>query len=436
MTLQTRELSKTLTLTAVNTDRFKTGVLTFSLTLPLSPLAFAYNTLLTGLFRRGTEKYPSIALVNRRLDELYATGIEIRNSKNGKNLSLILTAEILDDIYVTDGTDLSSEVIEVAADILLHPLFKTDRFPDKDFESERKTALDGLRSEINSTRLYATKRCYEYMYRDDSSYPTTDKLIEILEKATLSDLRSHYEKLISSSSLDVFYIGTLDIDEIAQKLKKEFGGFNADSPFTPIMPAPRNPDGVFREDKQMPVSQGKLALGFGTGVCISNENDKYFSALVFNEVLGGSPLSKLFMNVREKLSLCYYCSSSYSIYTGDLLVTSGIEVKNRERAEGEILSQLDSIRRGEISEAELTAAKRSLENSYRQIYDNPLDLEAFYETRKTLGITATLEETIDGIMGVTAEEVVNIALGVKLDTVYFIEGTGAQDGGSEEDGDE
>ena len=436
MVLHTREISKAISLKAINTDKFKTGVMTFSFSLPLSQKAFAYNTLLVGLLRRGTKKYPSIALINRRLDELYAASIEVRNLRNGKNITLNVTAEIIDSRYIPDGTDVADGVIEVVADNLLSPLFLTDSSAQKYFESEKKTALDALRSEINSTRLYATKRCYEYMYRGDDSYPATDKLIEILESATLKELIEHYRALISTSSLEVFYVGTLKADELAQKLEKNFSSFNSSACFSVCPPELRACNDVVSEEKKMPVSQGKLAMGFCTGENISGKDSKYFATLVFNEVFGGSSLSKLFMNVREKMSLCYYCSSSYSLFSGDVLVTSGFEVKNRETAQRAILDQLKSIQNGDISEAELTAAKKSLENSYRQLFDSPLDLEAFYGTRRLFGIETTIEETIDGIMKVSAEDVVKAALKVRLDTVYFIEGTADQDDAVQEDCDE
>ena len=135
------------------------------------------------------------------------------------------------------------------------------------------------------------------------------------------------------------------------------------------------------------------------------------------------------------MSLCYYCSSSFNVYSGDVIVSSGVEVKNREKAESEILNQLEDIRHGMISDHEIFAAKKSLENSYRQLFDNPLDMQSFYGTRSIFGITSTIEETIEKIQKTTKDDIVDIAMGATLDTVFFVEGT-AIDGEGETDYDE
>ena len=174
-------------------------------------------------------------------------------------------------------------------------------------------------------------------------------------------------------------------------------------------------------------------MGFRTGVCASGENDDCYVAMVLNELFGGSPASKLFMNVREKMNLCYYCSSSYNRYTGNLSVSSGIEVSRRAVAEKAILEQWEALRRGEISDTEFHAAKTSLRNAYRQIYDNPFELQSFYGNRALFGLTDDIETASEKMERVTKEEVVSLAKRVVCDTVFFVEGTKASVVGEEED---
>ena len=164
-------------------------------------------------------------------------------------------------------------------------------------------------------------------------------------------------------------------------------------------------------------------MGFRTGVTVGTENDLYYTALLLNEIFGGSPASKLFLNVRERMSLCYYCSSSYNQYNGILSVSAGIESSNRDVAEKAILGQLEDIRAGKISDVEFRAAKTSLENAYRQIYDNPFELQSFYGNRQLFGITETIEHCRQKLNAVTKDAVVELAKKVIHDTVFFIEGT-------------
>ena len=66
-------------------------------------------------------------------------------------------------------------------------------------------------------------------------------------------------------------------------------------------------------------------MGFRTGTATPDEGVP--ATRLMAALFGGTPNSKLFLNVREKLSLCYYCSASYNSMKGIMLVQSGVEVK-------------------------------------------------------------------------------------------------------------
>ncbi len=423
MTPQTISVTKSMTLSAIQTDRHKTGVLTFTLPLPLSPQSTALHILLAGIMRRGTQKYPSIAAINRRLDDLYATDVEVRSAKVGKNLLLTITAEMLDDRYVPTDEDLLDGVIEVVADLLLHPLLKDGCFDEEAVQQEIRCATDALDAEINNTRAYAMTRCAEGMYRNDPDFPTVAKVREILQQANGRMLYDHYRHLIGNAPIDVFYIGSLAPQTVADKLLRAFSDAPTAPAFSPLPLIAAEANTPISQTKQMPVAQGKLAMGFRTGVCANPNSEAHYHALLLNELFGGSPASKLFLNVREKMSLCYYCSSSYSIYTGDIMVSSGIEVQNREVTEQAIREQLEEIQRGHVTEAEFLAAKKSLENCYRQLYDSPLDLQTFLGTRHLFGISETIEDCCQRLSAVRLEDVIALSQKVICDTVFFVEGT-------------
>ena len=422
MTPQTRHISDAITLDAIQTDRFKTGVLTITFSMPQDPVRAAHHILLTGIMRRGTRRYPSLAAINRRLDELYATEVEIRSSKLGKNLLMTITAELLDDRYVRSQTDILAGVIDALSEIVLHPLYENDTFDEETVAQEIRCAIDALDAEINNTRAYAVTRCTEAMYRETPEFPTVKKIKDVLRHADGKTLYRHYCDLLSHASVNVFYIGGAPIDRVATLLGTSFAEYPQGARAGVIALSPSTPCAALALKEQMPVSQGKLAMGFRTGVSIATAPD-YHKGLLLNELFGGSPASKLFLNVREKMSLCYYCSSSYSIYTGDMMVSSGIEVKNPARVRKAILSQFADIQQGRITEAEFEAAKRSLENCYRQIYDNPLDLSSFFGSRRFFGFGESVEDCRRAIAAVTREDVISLAQNVVCDTEFFIEGT-------------
>ena len=187
-----------------------------------------------------------------------------------------------------------------------------------------------------------------------------------------------------------------------------------------ISPRPLSRENLLELSEEMPVSQGKLALGFSTNVTINQSSDDCYTAIMLNEILGGSASSKLFLNVREKLSLCYYCSSSYSIYSGVILISSGFEVKNYEIARKAIFEQIDDIKQGKISNAEFFAAQRSLVSSYRQLYDSPFDLQAFFGDRALFGISDNIDDTVAKLLSVTKDDIIRVASNIKFESSYFI----------------
>ena len=175
---------------------------------------------------------------------------------------------------------------------------------------------------------------------------------------------------------------------------------------------------------EMDVTQGNLAMGFRLGKCMEDPDEA--AIRVFNAVYGGCVTSKLFTNVRERMSLCYYASSGVDLHKGIMTVSSGIDFDKYDPAREEILAQLDAMRRGEITPEELSAAKKAAANSMRTVSDSPGALESFYLSQAVKGLDASPMDMAALIEDVTVDQVVEIAGGVELDAVYFLKGEDAQ----------
>ena len=171
----------------------------------------------------------------------------------------------------------------------------------------------------------------------------------------------------------------------------------------------------------MDVSQGKLAMGFPTGG-INVWSEELPAMLLCNSVFGGSTLSKLFMNVREKLSLCYYASSALDRQKGIILVSSGIEFEKYEQAKSEILSQLEAVKRGELEQWELEGSRRTLMGAYLSMLDEQGSQEEFWLGQTVAGLDFGPGELAEAVEKVTSEEVAAMARNLELDTVYFLKG--------------
>ena len=423
MTLNKVKITDGMTLSYINTDKFKSGILTFSLSVPYKAENAVCATLLSGMLKRGTEKYPDLAALSRRLDELYASSVDVRSSRIGKNINLTVVADMLDRRYIPDGTDILGGVLELIDQTLFHPRLEGGDFPASVFEQEKRFLDDSMNASINNTRAYASIRLNEMMFAHDSEYYTIEDFKKILPTVSAHSLAKFMRDTVQNAPIEVFYIGTESVDTLRSYLLSYFDHRTKDRAITPTAPY-AEPVCEFRSvTEKMPVTQGKLAMGFKTGVCISDEPRLRYSMIVLNEIFGGSAASKLFMNVREKLSLCYYCSSFYNQYLGIMSVSSGIDNKNRAATEKAILSELEDIRKGKISDAELHAAKCALDNNYRQIYDSPYELQSFFGNRAIFGYSEAPDDIRREFQKITAEDVAMAARSIVLDSVFYVEGT-------------
>ena len=173
-----------------------------------------------------------------------------------------------------------------------------------------------------------------------------------------------------------------------------------------------------RQVERMEVGQSKLVLGFRAGCAEPNAGVN--AVRLMNALLGGTATSLLFKNVREKLSLCYYCSSIYDRIKGILLVQSGVDEKNAERAETEILAQLEAVRRGEFTDEELKAARRSIVQGFESVNDSQSARAAWYVSQAALEDPTTPEETREAIESVTRDNVIEAARRVRYECAYLL----------------
>lgn len=435
MILNKEKITDCVHLSTIQTDKFKSSVISFSMTLPLTKERYAHNLLLSHILRRGTKKYPSTALLNKRLDELYGSFVEVKNHRIAENISLTLNAEILDNSFIPDGTDVLGGVIETVADIILSPIFLSDDFNLAFFEQEKKLICDSINAEINDTRVYAAKRCAEIM-QEEIELPTSQELKELVSNASIESMLDYYHYLISHAPINIFYIGSQSEEDVKSKIALAFSSYPCKAASPLIFPRPIARATAVERTEEMSVSQGKLSLAFSLGTSISKNDNSCYTAIMLNEILGGSASSKFFLNVREKLGICYYCSSSISIYSGIMLIASGFEVSNYELARGAILEQIANMQKGDISDAEFYAARRSVASSYRQLYDSPLDMQAFCGDRALFGITDSIDDAIAKLLAVSKDDIITLAQNMKLGASYFVKGTLTASNNSEDEDEE
>jgi predicted Zn-dependent peptidase len=428
------EIADAATLRACSTEKFKSGSLTVSSVMPIDRENACLFPLLLSVLRRGTEKYPTLSDINKRLDYLFGTTFAIRTVTRGNCLIVGFCADLLDPAYLPDGgEEITDGVLELMEQILFHPLLDEDGLLlDRYVESEKRMQRDTIRAARNNPRSYAAERCKSLLLEGEpggiSLYGSEEETMAV----TREELTAFWRRWIGDLHLDCFYVGGEAPSTLCDKLRRAFGDRLAKTPGGEISLCGKLREGRgVRVEESMPVSQSQLLIGLNLQAQIGSPDDAV--AVVLNELLGNSPISKLFVNVRERLSLCYSCASVYSAFYGNLLIACGLRSENRERAEREILRQVQSLSDGDFTDAELDAAKKSLENAYRQVEDSPGGLENYYYGRALVGSEESLRDRRDAFSRVSREDVVRLARTISLDVTYFLEGTLA---GGEEDCDD
>lgn len=415
-------------LTALRSDKFKTGCLSINLLTQLNRETAALNAVLPFVLRRGTRYHPDMETIAAELDSLYGTGIEPIVRKIGEIQCIGFYASFPDEKYLPQGSDVFEKAANFACELLLAPSTRGGLLIPAYVESEKEKLLDLIRSRVNDKRSYAKLRLIEQMccYEDYavSRFGTED----VAEGIYYQKLTKYYHSLISTSPVEIFYCGSMNGTKVGGILSDALSGMtrgeiNYDIGTDIRMNAVEDTVRSFTDE--MAVTQGKLVLGFRLGECM--EEPDIAAIYVFNAVYGSGVTSKLFMNVREKLSLCYYASSAVDTHKGVMLVSSGVDFDKADAAKAEMLAQLDAVKKGEITDAELDAAKRSVASDLRACLDSQGELEGFYLANTLDGLEFSPEELAELVNEVERDDVIAIANSVVLDAEYFLQGGGEDD---------
>ena len=419
MKLCRTELQQGVALNTVTTDRFKTAFFTVNLFVPLQKETASAYSLLTDVLMRGTESYPTMQALNQKQDTLYSLGLGAFVQKKGEAQVVTFELTAIDDSFAFDGMEILGEGMKLMQELIFRPYTEQGLFKAEYVEQEKKNLCDDIRGRINNKTAYARNRCVEIMCEGEAYAVDHGGDLEDVNALTPASLWEAYEGLLAKARVEMFYVGRKGEEEVASLCKTylQFAPREAVFPKTTLGALPKESRTV---TEQMRISQCKMTLGFRTENALQEGN---FPAMaLFNEVFGGSPNSRLFMNVREKQSLCYYCSSFPDGLKGLLMVVSGIEQKNKQKTLDAVLEQLEDLKQGHIDPLELENARRSLRNGYREITDSPAAIASWYLGRISTGRYDSPEEAIAAMEQVSAEDVVAVANSIRLDTVYFLEG--------------
>ncbi len=419
MAFQRKELASGIFFSAVKEKKFKSNLLSLRFILPLSADTAAKNALLFPVLLRGSKKFPDIGSIRREEESIYDTHLSDNIYKRGDTQILELRMHLLDNRFAIDGMDITARALSLLWDILFCPLTENGAFLADYVESEKEKLIDDILAQINDKRRYAIQRMTEEMFAEDPFGVSELGTVESVEAVCPHDLIAQYHEMLRTARIEIFAVGNFDFEALSAQFSDMFAPIARAYTKTPeTIPLQGAKASVKTVYERQTVSQGKLVLGFYTGALVTDPD--YHVMQMLNVIFGAGAISKLFMNVREKLSLCYECASSENGQKGYLTVHAGIEFQNEKKAFDEILFQLEEIKNGNISEDELLGARMALLDAIGRVRDTAGNLLNWYFSGVMNENLITPEEKRARIESVTAEQIAKKASQIKLDTYYFL----------------
>ncbi|HIX66432.1 MAG TPA: insulinase family protein [Candidatus Anaerotruncus excrementipullorum] len=410
---------------SVTDPKFKHNRLTASLLLPLQRETVSENALLPFLLRKGCRKLPDFTQLNRQLCTLYGASLSGDVGRFGAYQALELSIYGVDDRFTLDQAQMVSDCAQLLADVLLDPHLPGGMFDPKEVELERQQLCDTIESLINDKRAYAVSRCREIMCEGEPLSIEKYGFLDKVKQITPQSATQTWHRVLETAHVELFFVGSGNPESAKTLFTQAFAKLQGRRPYAvekqPLGAAAAK---VREQVDELDVAQSKLVMGFRTGPLADDQ--AYAAMWLMTALFGGTPNSKLFLNVREKLSLCYYCAARFDRLTGLILVDSGVEKQNRPKAQEEILRQLEEIRAGNFTQEELTATLLQVQNSLRSVSDSLGGLESWYMGQIMNQTHHTPAQEGELLAQVTREELIQAAKQVQLDTVYFLTGKEAQ----------
>lgn len=417
--IQIFDLFPGITLRCYPDDRFKHGCLSLQLVRPMCREEAAHNALLPAVLLRGCRSCPDLRRITLRLDDLYGAAVGTLVRRVGDYQTTGLYCSFLEDRFAMDGDAVLRPMIGFLKELLLQPVLEDGVFAADFVEGEKKNLISTIEAQLNDKRAYAMEQLIRRMCRNDTFGLSRLGEKEDVAAITPQSLYDHYKAILRTSRIDLFYVGAAPAQQVAELVKEMLRDIPRDYETLPAQTGFHScPGGSYEE--QMDVSQGKLCMGFTCPV--TTQHPDFVVMQVLSGVFGGGMTNKLFMHIREKLSLCYAIGSGYQGSKGILTVSAGIDCSRRQQVQQEILNQLEACCRGHITQEELTAAKQGLRAGLLSIPDSPASIENYYASAALSGLQLTPQAYMDAVEQVTVEQLAEAARNLTLHTVYFLKG--------------
>lgn len=373
--------------------------------------------LLANLLETSCQAYPTQTLLARRLDSLFGATISVNVARVGQVHTLRMRAQAINDREAR--SKLLVQVIELLHQLLFFPLMDNGGFDQATVKVQQK-GLAGMLADIDDDKQFIAYQRLAQLFYDQISpmyHPSYGEL-SCLDKLTADDLVKAYHELINRDTIDIFVLGDVDVEEVRDAFRE--WNFVDRQPLTVLADYHQPFHHRLRKRVDLVnIEQAKLDLAYHLPIFYRDPG--YYPGLVMNGLLGGTPYSKLFLNVREKQGLAYYADSQLRAFSGHVVIETGITAANYQRVLSLIRDQVQQLQAGEFTDDQLAEVKQSLVNSYRVGLDNPLNVIEHRLVNELSG-HQELFDVPQAVAQVTKHDVIAVARQMKLQAVYYLGG--------------
>lgn len=411
-----KEIGKGIYLNEIYNKKFKSNVVKFNYATPLDEKREFANALLQLMLITSNSEIHSKTELSQKLAGLYGSSVRASYGTLGDYQTCGLSAGFISDRFTIDGEVISDEVVRQLLLCLFSPDITDGKFNENYFRVRKQELVDSVAASINDKRNYAILQAKKIIFEGEPAgiYDT----IERAESVTQQDILESFDYLRKNAVLEITICGREKIPSVIEMIEKEVSKLERNDvkeiEYRSNSPLKKT---VKTVTEKMNVNQSKLVMAY------KSDYEDIYVAKLFTMLLGGTPFSKLFANVREKMSLCYYCSAGYFDRKGTMMIDSGVESENIEKAKTAITQQIEAVAKGDFTDEELYNTKLLLTGNFKSNYDSIYDMASWYDAQNTRKTSYSPDDVNEIVMAVTREQIIECAKSFAPDSVYVIEGT-------------
>lgn len=411
-----RKIADGVYFSSITDKRYKKNLISVAFSTQLSEDTATENVIVPVLLTKCNSKLPTYKAFNNKMSRLYASGIGGTAGRQYDLQTISFGAYYLDDIYALSGEKMTGIMTDILIDCLTSPVTENGVFSEKFVELEKKTVIDNIETAINDKRSYAIERAMKTICKGEPASVCSYGTVEKAKLITPDSAYKAYRRMLETMPCEIICTGCSDFDGVAEKFAAAFekiGRHNIENTTIALSPVKTQTEEV---TERLTVNQSKLVLGF------KSHSDDDAALVLLQKIFGGTTSSKLFRNVREKMSLCYYCSAARNDLKGIMLVNSGVENENIEKTKEAVIDQLEEIKNGNFTNEDINFAEMAIKNDFKSVADSAGNVSNWYFDCIRKNDIVTPEEKLGRYLGVSKERIIAAAKSMVLDSVYVLTG--------------